>query len=184
MRSRRISSRQVVLTATFLSLAAGGAAACDSSSPEDEWESADTSGYTYDTAAEAEDFEPPVTTAPTTAPVKPATKTVTTAPTDEPMDQEVFYCADEEGMVVEEESCAEEDSGLYFIWYSRTYSRGYPVGTYLDGGDYFPAGDRASRRAFKLPATGAVSNGTVKTNVLGRSSGGSTTTGGGTSSGG
>ncbi|GGN20908.1 putative membrane protein YgcG [Actinoplanes campanulatus] len=178
MRSRRISSRQVVLTATFLSLAAGGVAACDSSSPEDEWESADTSGYTWDAPAEAEDFEPPVTTAPTTTPVEP----VTTAPIEEPMDQEVFYCADEEGMVVEEESCAEEDSGLYLIWYSPTYSRGYPVGTYLDGGDYFPAGDRASRRAFKLPSTGAVSNGTVKTNVVGRSSGGSTTSGGGTSS--
>ncbi|GGN76519.1 hypothetical protein GCM10010112_48740 [Actinoplanes lobatus] len=183
MRSRRISSRQVVLTATFLSLAAGGAAACDSSSP-DEWESADNSGYTYDAAAEAEDSELPVTTAPTTAPVKPAAKPVTIAPTEEPMDQAVFYCADEEGMVVEEESCAEEDSGLYFIWHSPTYSRGYPVGTYLDGGDYFPAGDRASRRAFQLPATGAVSNGTVKTNVVGRSSGGSTTVGGDTSSGG
>ncbi|GAA0420625.1 hypothetical protein Aca07nite_11510 [Actinoplanes capillaceus] len=168
MRSQRISSRQVVLTATFLSLAAGGVAACDSSSPEDEWESADTSGYTWDAAAEAEDFEPPVTT----------------APIEEPMDQEVFYCADEEGMVVEEESCAEEDSDLYLIWHSPTYSLGYPVGTYLDGGDYFPAGDRASRRAFKLPSTGAVSNSTVKTNVVGRSSGGSTTAGGGTSSGG
>lgn len=172
MRSRRISSRQVVLTATFLSLAAGGAAACDSASPKGEWESADTFDYTSDTAAGAEDFE------------LPATKPVTTPPTEEPVDQEVFYCADEEGMVVEEESCAEEDNGLYFIWHSPTYSRGYPVGTYLDGGDYFAADDRASRRAFQLPATGAVSNGTVKTNVVGRSSGGSTTVGGGTSSGG
>ncbi|MBO3742707.1 hypothetical protein [Actinoplanes flavus] len=162
MRSRRISSRQVVLTATFLSLAAGGAAACDSSPPE-EWEPADSSGYTWDTPVESEDSGPPVTA---------------TEPTEEPVDEEVFYCADEEGMVVEEESCAEEDDGLYFIWHSPTYSRGYPVGTYLDDGDYFPAGDRASRRAFKLPSTGAVSNGTVKTNVVGRSSGGSTTGGG------
>ncbi|GIF40117.1 hypothetical protein BC793_10873 [Actinoplanes xinjiangensis] len=183
MRSRRISSRQVVLTATFLSLAAGGAAACDSSSPQ-EWESADTPGYSFDTAVEAEDAELPVTTAPTTTtPVKPATRPVTTAPTEEPVGQEVFYCADEEGMVVEEESCAEEDSGLYFIWHSATYARGYPVGAYLDGGEYFAAGDQASRRAFRLPATGAVSNGTVKTNVVGRSSGGSTTVGDGSSSG-
>lgn len=170
-----------MLTATFLSLAAGGAAACDRSSPG-EWESADTSGYTYDTV-EPEDVELPVTTAPTTTPVKPATKPVTPAPTEEPVDQEVFYCADEEGMVVEEESCSDEYSGLFFIWHSSAYSRGYPVGTYLDGGDYFPAGDRASRRAFQLPATGAVSNGTVKTNVVGRTSVGSTTVGDGSSGG-
>jgi hypothetical protein len=52
----------------------------------------------------------------------------------------------------------------------------------LDGGDYFAAGDREARRAFKLPAVGRVANGTVKTNVVGRGSGdsgaGSGTSGG------
>lgn len=53
----------------------------------------------------------------------------------------------------------------------------------LDGGDYFPAGDRASRRAFNLPATGKVGNGTVKTNVVGRCSSGGSGLSSGTSGG-
>ena len=52
-----------------------------------------------------------------------------------------------------------------------SYARGMKPGNYLDDGDYFPAGDREARRAFKLPATGKVGNGTVKTNVVGRGSG-------------
>jgi hypothetical protein len=86
----------------------------------------------------------------------------------------VFYCADEDGEVVDEDECADGGTSSYFLWHSSGYARGLRPGTSLDGGDYFLPGDRAARRAFKLPATGKVGNGTVKTNVVGRSSGGST----------
>ncbi|MFI1990841.1 hypothetical protein [Actinoplanes sp. NPDC020271] len=183
--SRRISSRKVVLTATFLALAAGGAAACDNSAV-DEQDHAGEPAYVYDSGsggsgsgsgagAVAED---PVTEE------EPVDEDAADedAADDEPAD-EVFYCADEEGEIVDEESCDDDDTGRYFIWHSTSYSRGLGPGTYLDGGDYFPPDDTASRRAFKLPTAGRVSNGTVKTNVVGRGSSGSTT-GGFSSSGG
>jgi hypothetical protein len=86
----------------------------------------------------------------------------------------VFYCGDEDGEIVDETNC-DDDRGTSscFLWHSSDYARGMPPGTLLAGGDSCPAGDRKARRAFKLPATGAVSNGTVKTNIVGRSSGGS-----------
>ena len=160
--ARRMSSRRVALTAAFLALAAGGTAACDNPGDDDfsgstyEWESddnnADPGSYEPDLSEaeeeEAEDEE---------------------APTDE-----VFYCADEEGEIVEEDYCADADeTSSYFLWYSPSYARGLTPGTFLDGGDYISAGDREARRAFKLPATGKVGNGTIKTGVVGRGSVGS-----------
>jgi hypothetical protein len=170
VRSRRISSRSVALTATFLSLAAGGAAACDAT-PAEEWVSPD---YTYE--AVEEEPEPVATTPATSKPAtsKPATskpapaKPVAVPATTQPTDGEIFYCADEEGWIAEEEYCAEDDGlDMYFLWHSTTYPRSLTPGDYLDGGDYFPASDQASRRAFKLPAAGPVPNGTIKTGVVG-----------------
>ncbi|GIE85596.1 hypothetical protein [Actinoplanes regularis] len=161
MSTRRISSRKVVLTATFLALAAGGAAACDNSSGE-EWEYAEEPAYTYDSGNSGGTVvEEPV---------------IEEGPLDEEPTEEVFYCADEEGEIVDEEYC-DDDTGPYFIWHSASYSRGLGPGAYLDGGDSFSSGDTESRRAFKLPTTGRVSNGTVKTNVVGRGSSGSTASG-------
>ncbi|GGQ54374.1 hypothetical protein GCM10010166_24140 [Couchioplanes caeruleus subsp. azureus] len=92
---------------------------------------------------------------------------------------EVFYCADEDGEVVDEDNCDDPGgSSAFFLWHSPGYVRGLPTGTLLDGGDYFPAGDRTARRSFKLPPTGKIANGTVKTNVVGRGSGGSGTSSG------
>ena len=86
----------------------------------------------------------------------------------------MFYCADEEGEILDEEYCADADeTSSYFLWYSPNYARGLTPGTQLDGGDYISAGDREARRAFKLPATGKVGNGTIKTGVVGRGSAGS-----------
>jgi hypothetical protein len=187
--TRRISSRKVVLTATFLALAAGGTAACDNSSGEGR-EYAEEPAYTYDSGGGGTVVEAPVTHTPATkasvtkAPVTkaPVTKApVTQDPVTEESSDEVFYCADEEGEIVDEEYC-DDDTDVYFIWHSTSYSRGLGPGTYLDDGDYFSPGDTESRRAFKLPAAGRIPNGTVKTNVVGRGSNGSTT--GGTSSGG
>lgn len=166
--TRRVSSRKVVLTATFLALAAGSIAACDSNVDEEQGY-AEEPAYSYDSGSDSGGgtvVEDPVTEE---------------EPLDDEPADEVFYCADEEGEIVDEEYC-DDDTGQYFIWHSTSYSRGLAPGAYLDGGDYFPPGDTASRRAFQLPAAGRVPNGTVKTNIVGRGSGGSTA--GGISSGG
>ena len=97
--------------------------------------------------------------------------------------KQVFYCADEEGVIVAAKNCADGDTSTYWLWHSTGYPRGLSAGTRLDGGGGFPANDKDARRAYRLPATGAVPNGTVKTNVVGQSSTGSAI-GDGTSGGG
>ena len=123
--NRRMSSRSVSLTSTFLLLAAGGVAACDNGN---------------DTQDEG------------------------------------FYCADENGVIVDEDNCDDDRVGgggvgllPFFIWHSVGYRPGYPVGYRLPpGGSRFPYNDRASRAKFGLPTTGRVSNGTIKTSVVGK----------------
>jgi len=160
---RRMSSRQVALSAAFLALAAGGTAACDASPDEDTYEtvySSDSGGYDPipDDPDDSGDHEE-------------------SGDVDESVEEtgdEVFYCADEDGEIVDEEECdTSGGTSSYFLWHSTGYSRGLRPGTTLDGGESFPAGDRASRRVFGLPAAGQVGNGTVKTNVVGRGSGSS-----------
>ena len=132
MVNRRMSSRSVTLTSSFLMLASGGVAACDS-------------GNRYH--------------------------------------DEGFYCADANGVVVDEDNCDDNRSsggGLgalpFFIWYSSAFRPGYPVGYRLPpGGNRFPYNDRAARQSFGLPPTGKISNGTIKTSVVGK--GGSGTSG-------
>jgi hypothetical protein len=166
---RRLSSRKVVLTAAFLALAAGGTAACDTSPEESE-----EAGY---------DFDSTVTSTSSTR-TRTSDSVRDSAPVVEEDDaRKVFYCADEEGVIVEAKNCADDDTSSYFLWHSTGYARGLPAGTRLDGGGGFPANDKDARRAYRLPATGAVPNGTVKTNVVGQSSTGSAI-GDGTSGGG
>jgi hypothetical protein len=136
MMNRRMSSRTVSLTSTFLLLAAGGTAACDN---------------------------------------------------DDDYQDEGFYCADANGTVVDEDYCDDDDSyrggAGFFIWHSTSYRAGYPVGYRLPaGGNRFAYNDRAARSAYGLPATGRITNGTVKTSVVGK--GGSGTSGKSKSSGG
>ncbi|GIF04485.1 hypothetical protein [Actinoplanes siamensis] len=177
MSTRRVSSRKVVLTATFLALAAGSTAACNKAGEEREY--AEEPAYAYDSGSSGGGtvVEDPVTEDPVTD-EEPAEEEFL----DEEAAEEVFYCADEEGEIADEDYC-DDDTGRYFIWHSTSYSRGLGPGAHLDGGDYFPPGDTTSRRAFKLPTAGRVSNGTVKTNIVGRASSGSTA-GGISSSGG
>ena len=128
---RRMTSRSVSLTSTFLLLAAGGAAACDNDDTRDE----------------------------------------------------AFYCADANGTVVDEDYCDDDGNGgsgvgllPFFIWHSVGYRPGYAVGSKLPpGGSKFAYNDRAARSSFGLPTTGRISNGTVKTSVVGK--GGSGTSG-------
>ena len=129
---RRMASRSVSLTSTFLLLAAGGVAACDNDDSQEEG----------------------------------------------------FYCADANGVVVDEDNCDDDgNSGgggvgflPFFIWHSSSYRPGYAVGSKLPaGGSRFAYNDRAARSSFGLPATGRISNGTIKTGVVGK--GGSGTSG-------
>ncbi|AGZ44562.1 hypothetical protein [Actinoplanes friuliensis] len=165
-----MTSRNVALTAAFLGLAAGGTAACDNTLQEEKGYPSDSTTYssTGDTSSSSssssssDDGDDYV------------------EEEDEGADQ-VFYCADEEGVITAAAHCKDPDStSSYFLWHSSTYARGLKPGTRLDGGEGFPAGDREMRRSFKLPSVGTVKNGTVKTNVVGRSSGSTS----GTSSGG
>lgn len=126
--NRRMTSRSVSLTSTFLLLAAGGAAACDS-------------GNKYH--------------------------------------DEGFYCADANGVIVDEDYCDDNRSyhsgGGYYIWHSPSYRSGYPVGSKLPtGGSKFAYNDAASRSKFGLPSSGKIGNGTVKTSVVGKGGSGTT----------
>ena len=164
--TRRMTSRKVALTAAFLALAAGGTAACDTSTYDD----SDDSTYVYD----GQDAGPGSDAVADTGEVDDEEYYDEDEEEDQEPVDEVFYCADEDGEIVDEDNCADADeTSSFFLYHSSTYARGLKPGTYLDGGDSFSAGDRAARRAFKLPPTGKVGNGTVKTNVVGRGSTGS-----------
>jgi len=133
--NRRMSSRSVALTSTFLLLAAGGTAACDN---------------------------------------------------DDQYQDEGFYCADENGTIVDEDYCDDDNDGGggfvggFFIWHSTSYRSGYPVGSRLPaGGSRFPYNDKASRSAYGLPSSGRISNGTVKTSVVGKGGSGTSSKSGG-----
>jgi hypothetical protein len=132
MMNRRMTSRSVTLTSSFLMLAAGGVAACDS-------------GNRYH--------------------------------------DEGFYCADANGVVVDEDYCDDHHhygGGVvpYYIWHSSSYGRGYPVGYRLPaGGSRFAYNDRTARSSFGLPTTGKIGNGTVKTSVVGKGGSGSKSSG-------
>jgi hypothetical protein len=109
------------LTSTFLLLAAGGAAACDSNRYHNEG----------------------------------------------------FYCADANGVIVDESYCDGSRSYAgavpYFIWHSAGYRSGYPIGSRLpSGGTKFAYNDTRSRSSFGLPTTGRIGNGTIKTSVVGK----------------
>ncbi|WP_436526753.1 hypothetical protein [Actinoplanes sp. HUAS TT8] len=124
--NRRMSSRSVSLTSTFLLLAAGGAAACDNDRYHDEG----------------------------------------------------FYCADENGVIVDEDYCDDNggyrNGGPYYIYHSPGYRSGYRVGQKLpSGGSRFAYNDASSRSTYGLPSTGRVGNGTVKTGVVGKGGSGS-----------
>jgi hypothetical protein len=134
MMNRRMASRSVSLTSTFLLLAAGGAAACDNDEYQDEG----------------------------------------------------FYCADQNGVIVDEDNCDDTrvsgGGGLgllpFFIWHSSSYRPGYAVGSRLPaGGSKFAYNDRAARQSFGLPASGKIGNGTIKTSVVGKGGGGAKNSG-------
>jgi hypothetical protein len=127
--TRRMSSSRVVLTATFLALAAGGLAACD------------------DGVNDYEDGH--------------------------------FYCTDANGVIVDESRCDDSagggGGGYFFMFMGNsmhappTGSSSYPVGHRLPPNTpKISITDKAARKQFGLPPSGAIRNGTVKTGVIGK----------------
>ncbi|WP_433297530.1 hypothetical protein ACQP2F_41255 [Actinoplanes sp. CA-030573] len=96
---------------------------------------------------------------------------------------EGFYCADANGVIVDEDYCDDHHyygGGIvpYYIWHSSGYRAGYPIGSRLPaGGSKFAYNDKASRASFGLPSTGKIGNGTVKTSVVGKGGSGSKSSG-------
>jgi hypothetical protein len=79
------------------------------------------------------------------------------------------YCADADGVIVDEDQCDERD-GRYFLW-AGAYAGGLRLGHKLSGGTKIPYSDAAARQSYGLPATGKVSNGTVVSGGFGSDSG-------------
>lgn len=99
-----------------------------------------------------------------------------------------FYCTDANGQVVDEDACDDPDGsgGAYFIGYMGSSIHGnntYPVGSRLPTGHQRIANTTTNRAKFGLPARGRVSNGTVKTGVVGKGGPGSSAVKGGGSGG-
>lgn len=180
-----MTSRRVALTAAFLALAAGGTAACDRTSDDDYG-----TGYPdplhdtgYDDAAEP--VTRPAATPSRTPPRTPRPR----RPTKPPPPDDVFYCADADGVIVDDWYCDEDepefyDPSVYYLWHSTGYRGHWVPGDHLPGGRRIAVDDDAARKRAGLPATGFVGNGSVKTNIVGRSSGSSGWSGDGYSSGG
>ncbi len=95
---------------------------------------------------------------------------------------EGFYCADANGVVVNEDLCDDNrhyGGGVvpYYIWHSSGYAAGWPAGYRLpSGGQRFAYNDQAARSSYGLPRTGRIGNGTVKTSVVGKGGSGTKTT--------
>ena len=79
-------------------------------------------------------------------------------------DEQVAYCTDEDGKIVDEDLCDDDrgsgiGGGLFFL-YLGGFGRGLPVGTVLpSGGQRINPGDTAARQRAGLPGTGKVSAG-------------------------
>jgi hypothetical protein len=78
-------------------------------------------------------------------------------------DEQVAYCTDENGEIVDEDLCDDDrvggGGGLFFL-YVGGFGRGLPVGTVLpSGGTRINPTDSAARQRAGLPATGKVSAG-------------------------
>ncbi len=80
-------------------------------------------------------------------------------------DDQVAYCTDEDGNIVDEDLCDDDGrggvggGGLFFL-YLGGFRPGLPVGTALpSGGTRINPGDSVARQRAGLPATGKVSAG-------------------------
>jgi hypothetical protein len=89
--------------------------------------------------------------------------------------EQVAYCTNEDGEVVDEDYCDDDyrgGGGLFFL-YLGAFRPGLPVGTVLPrGGTRVDPRDTAARQRYGLPAAGAVVAGTRVTGGIGSGVGG------------
>jgi hypothetical protein len=96
-----------------------------------------------------------------------------TAACDSSPDEDLsYYCTNRDNVVVDESNCDDSSGGAgaggFFLWRGAG-ARGLAVGQKVpNGGERFSATDTAARRAAGLPETGRVTNGTVRTGVVGK----------------
>ena len=98
-------------------------------------------------------------------------------------EDQVAYCTDEDGKVVDDEFCDDGYHGPgagFFFLYLGAFRPGLPVGTVLPrGGTRINATDTAARQRAGLPGTGKVSAGTRVSGGIGSGVGGRAGTGAG-----
>ena len=98
-------------------------------------------------------------------------------------EEQVAYCTDENGEIVDDDYCDDSYSGggggLFFL-YLGGFGRGLPVGTVLpSGGTRIDPRDSSARRAAGLAATGKIAAGTRVSGGIGSGVGGRAGTGAG-----
>jgi hypothetical protein len=90
-------------------------------------------------------------------------------------DEQVAYCTNENGEIVDDSYCDDGyhgGGGLFFL-YLGGFGRGLPVGTVLpSGGTRIYPRDTTARRNAGLPATGKVTGGTRVSGGIGSGTGG------------
>jgi hypothetical protein len=102
---------------------------------------------------------------------------------DEEEEEQVAYCTDENGEIVDEDYCDDDyrgpGAGLFFL-YLGAFRPGLPVGTVLPrGGTRINPTDTAARQRAGLPANGKVSPGTRVSGGIGSGIGNRAGTGAG-----
>ena len=107
--------------------------------------------------------------------------------TDEEEQEQVAYCTNEDGEIVDDEYCDDDRGGLgggLFFLYLGGFRPGLPVGTVLPrGGTRINPTDTAARQRAGLPSTGKVTGGTRVTGGIGSGVGGRSGTGSGVGAG-
>ena len=98
-------------------------------------------------------------------------------------DEQVAYCTDQDGKIVDDEYCDDGYHGPgagFFFLYLGGFGRGLPLGTVLPaGGTRISPTDAAARRSAGLPSTGKVTGGTRVSGGLGSGIGNRAGTGAG-----
>ncbi len=98
-------------------------------------------------------------------------------------EDQVAYCTDEDGKIVDDEYCDDGYHGPgagFFFLYLGGFGRGLPVGTVLPrGGTRISPTDTTARRNAGLPSSGKVSAGTRVSGGIGSGIGGRAGTGAG-----
>lgn len=93
--------------------------------------------------------------------------------------EQVAYCTDEDGEVVDDDYCDDgyRGGGLFFL-YLGAFRPGLPVGTVLPaGGTRVDPRDSAARQRYGLPGSGTVASGTRVSGGIGSGVGGNRSSG-------